>query len=653
VTLFEQLKRRKIVQWALAYLAGAWVTLQLVAILAGQFGWPEFAQRGITIVLLTGFFITLVVAWYHGEQGRQRVSGPELLMVAALLVLAGAATVLVRGETGGGQDPPREGVERGATGPAGTKPGDAGAAAATEASDLLPVSERSIAVLPLDNLSPAGEHDYFAGAMTEEITTALSKVPDLRVTSRNSAAKFAAASMSVREFAHELGVAHVLEGSVQRIGDQVRITVQLIEARTDEHLWSATYERELVDVLRVQVEIAEQIADRLAASFSDRERERILAGASEDPVAYDLYLRARQVDVDLAGPEEIDASIEQLRRATERNPDFSLAWAELSFRYSVKASYAGREWIDSSGPALDRAVETADDSSLAVVLRAYQSVLGRGDREEGLAWLREAVADHGSNYPLVMSLARLQRFTGDLPEVVRWLHRAAALDPLSPVPWMLLAEAYGQVGLHGRAERAVRRALEMEPGDPWAWLQLGDVQMAAGEYEDAMTTADSLAERSGEVARAMRAWIHLRRGDLDRAHALMEQVADSRIAEGPMGRYLMPLVAHLRFQSGDSVGGRRAIERARARLGTGADVVPAGDELLALKVAALGGDAPASVEALRAYVRAGGRGYHEIERSPLFARVRRDPAFRDELARLEHTVEQMRRQIERDLAARR
>lgn len=505
-------------------------------------------------------------------------------------------------------------------------------------------------MLSLDNLSPSGEYDYFAGAMTEEITSALSKVPDLRVTSRNSAAKFAAANVSVREFARELAVAHVLEGSVQRVGDRVRITVQLIDARTDEHVWSESYERELVDVLQVQVDIAEQIADRLAASFSNREREPILAGVSGDPVAYDLYLRAQQVEPDLAGPEEIDESIGQLRRATEREPTFSLAWAELSFRYRLNVSYAGCAWTDSSGAALDRAIESADDTALAVVLRAVRGVLGGGDREEGLAWLREAVANHPSDYTytLVSSHARLQRFTGNLPEVTRWFRRAAAIDPLSPIPWIFLAEAYSQVGLYDRAERALRRAMELEPGSPWPWLELDDLQVARSEYEAALTPADSLEHRSDELGRALVPGSIIARGPGPRPgpDGAGGRFADGGGADGPLPHtpHGPPPVPERRFRRG-----KPHPRRVEARLGMEADVLPAADEFLALKVAALRGDESGSVEALRAYVEAGGRSLHEIERSPLSSRVRRDSAFRAEL----HDLERMRRQIEQDLATRR
>lgn len=635
MAVIRELKRRKIVQWTLAYLAGAWVALQLVAILAGQFGWPAVVERGATVLLASGFFIALVVAWYHGEKGRQRVSGPELLMLAGILVVAGAAIALVRGEP--------------AAETPGSGPGADGAVRATDPGPPVPVPERSIAVLPLNDLSPGDEHAYFAGAMTEEITTSLSKVPELRVTSRNSASKFPESGKTVREFARELGVAHVLEGSVQRVGDDVRITVQLIDARTDEHLWSETYERELGDVLEVQVEIAREVANRLAASFSDEETRRILAGATQDPVAYDLFLRAVEPELEFSGPGEVDETIHLLRRAVDRDHGFWLAWAELSFAFRHKSSIAGPAWIDSSRAALDRAIGQVDDHSVDAILRAFRARYQGEGREDAMARLREAVASRPSSYLLVMHLTLHALSTGDLPEAARWGRRAAALDPLSSQPWSMLGSVYATTGLYGRAERAIWRAVEVDPESVWPWLQLAFLETQRGRYAEAIRAADSLELRNSQAASAIRGNVRMWSGDMEGARSVTEDLPRSDLIHGPLGRLMLPFLAHLRSFHGDTAGASELLERAQSMLGS--DPHPEGDKLTALRIAAVRGDAAAATEALRRYREGGGRNVSHIKQSPLFSRVRQDSAFRAELRSLEQIVERMRRQIERDLAA--
>lgn len=625
---FEELKRRKLVQWTLAYVAGAWVVLQLLDVVAEPWGIGSGLLLAAQILLAFGFFATLVLAWYHGEQGRQRVSGPELLMLAALLVIAGGVIVLVRGD---GEAPA------------------AGADEAALAAGLASIPERSIAVLPLDDNSPNPDDAWFAGAMTEQITSALSRVPDLRVTSRGSASQFPESGMTVREFARELGVAHVLEGSVQRVEDQVQITVQLIDARTDEHLWSHTYERELTDVLDLQVEIARAIAERLAASFTEREEERILAGATDDPVAYDLYLRASEIPWVLATPEQLGEKTELLRRTVARDSTFGLAWADLGITYFVRSGSDGEEWTDSSRAALDRAVALTDGPPLAWV-RAVRAILFRDvDRDETIARLREAVEAEPSNTYLLESLSILYQLIGDLPAAIRYARQAVAVDPLDASHWYWLSFPYRRLGLFDRAEAVIRRIIELEPEETRPWLQLIWLNILQGRYDAALAALDSAAARGDPSGPLWKGGVHVWAGELEDAHAAFAEAFEDSLEQASV--HFLPTVAHVRSRQSDTSGARRMLERAEASLGTDPGKVRAdADHWLALEIAAVRGDIAAAVQALREYVDAGGRNFYEIERSPVFSRVRQDSAFQAELARLEHIVERQRRQVEHDLA---
>jgi TolB-like protein/Tfp pilus assembly protein PilF len=627
MSTWTELKRRKIVQWGLAYLAGAWVMLQLVNILAGPFGLPVGLQRGITVLLAFGLPIALVVAWYHGEQGRQRVSGPELLMVAALLVGAGAAIAFVRGA------PAPEAMIPEVARDALSGPTDG---------ESIEVFSRSVAVLPLDDHSPSGEHGYFAEAMTEELTTALSKVPELRVPSRNSASKFPQSGLTVREFARQLGVAHVLEGSVRRAGDRVRITVQLIDARADEHVWSETYDRDLTNILEAQVEIARQVADRLAATFTERERARIVAGSTQDPVAYDHYLRAWQSR----------EPIPLLRQAVERDPGFALAWGELGGLYYWERVYtADDRWNDSIRFALDRAVELTDDPSLELKYRAWKIWSLAEDLEdlpETIGLLRQAVDANPGATELIRTLAFAYESSGDLVVAARWIRRWTQLDPLNPWAWSALASQYMRVGLDEHAERAIGRAHQADPQSISPWVPLQWLRLLQGRYREALTAVDSLRVRGHAEAPLEEGIVHTWADAIEAARDAFDRAAP-RVAR--QHYWSAANRAHGHLLLGDTTAARAVLSRARAMT----ERAPTDPWARYHQLAILGvlGDVSAATEALRHYSTQGGREARLIRHSPLFSRVRHDPAFQAELAELERIVAQQRREIERDLLANR
>src|SRR5689334_22565979 len=269
---FERLKQRKLVQWAIAYVAAAFALLQGIDIIAQQFGWPEGVRRGITLALVVGFFVTLIIAWYHGERGAQRVSGTELLIIGLVLAVGGgflwrfAAT---------------------------SHPSD-NKTLASRAATAIP--DKSIAVLPFENLSEEKANAFFALGIQDEILTRLAKIADLKVISRTSTAQYQSKPESLTLIAQQLGVANILEGSVQTAGDAVHINVQLIKAATDAHLWAESYDRELKNIFGVEGEVAGAIAEALKATLTGAEKKAIAEKPTENMAAYDAYLRGRSIE---------------------------------------------------------------------------------------------------------------------------------------------------------------------------------------------------------------------------------------------------------------------------------------------------------------------------------------------------------------------
>jgi TolB-like protein len=254
-SLLQRLKERKLFQWALAYLAGAWLVFQGIEVLAEPWNLSEAVQRAIHVLLGIGFLVTLVLAWYHGEKGRQRASGVELLILAGILVIAGAAVAAL-----GRLSPEGE-----------------GAIGQQAGADSKIIDAKSVAVLPFDNFSPDPNDAYFADGMQEQLISTLSRISGLSVRGRMSVMRYRDNPKPLPEIAAELGVTFIIEGSARIVGDEVSVTAQLIDAGQDEHLWSEEYDREFSvgNILLIHREIAEHVASQLRTELTPEERERI------------------------------------------------------------------------------------------------------------------------------------------------------------------------------------------------------------------------------------------------------------------------------------------------------------------------------------------------------------------------------------------
>ena len=298
----RRLRKRKIVQWALTYGAGAWVLLQVLGLMASTYHWPDSVMRIAFGVAVIGFLVTLVLAWYHGELGEQKVSRNELLLLVALLLLGGG--LLWRTA----QSPP-----------------PVVATVATPTAPEIKISEKSIAVLPFVNMSSDKDQEYFSDGISEELLNQLSKVQALQVAARTSSFSFKGKQIAIPEIAKTLHVAHVLEGSVRRSGDQLRITAQLVRAADGYEIWSETWDRKLDDVFKIQDEIAVAVIEQLKV--------KLLGAAPKvrttDPKAYAMYLQA--VQLGRQGTAETYAKSDDLyRQVLAIDPNYAAAWVELS-----------------------------------------------------------------------------------------------------------------------------------------------------------------------------------------------------------------------------------------------------------------------------------------------------------------------------------
>ena len=338
--LWASLRRRKVVQWGIAYVAGAWGLLQGLAYLSSVFQWPAQLQRPVTMAFLVGLPVALVLAWYHGDRGHQRVSGREFAILTVLLLVGGGLFWWV------GRMPV-------------TPP--AGVAAGARPQRRLPVANAagtSIAVLPFVNMSGDKDNEYFSDGISEELLNVLVRVDGLGVASRTSSFGYKGSPLGTADIAKALKVNHVLEGSVRKAGNHVRITAQLIDAVNDRHLWSETYDRELTDIFAIQEEIANSIVDALRGQLGTAQAVAPVTVRADtaNVEAYQLYLKARELFI---ARRELPESIRLFEQVTQLDPGFARGWEGLAAVYAIAPSWGivDRDYVELAKPAALRALK--------------------------------------------------------------------------------------------------------------------------------------------------------------------------------------------------------------------------------------------------------------------------------------------------------
>jgi serine/threonine-protein kinase len=331
----------------------------------------------------------------------------------------------------------------------------------------IPAPEKSIAVLPFENLSNNKENAYFAAGVQDEILSDLAKIADLKVISRTSTLPYETGKpRNSRKIGQELGVAHLLEGSVQRAGNHLRVNAQLINSRTDAHLWAQTYDREVADVFAIQSEIARAIADQLQAKISDREKAAIARPGTSDPVANDHYLKA----LGMCQPPECESpreAIKLLEQAVARDPRFLRAYCALAQvhldLYENTDHTPAR--LQSANSAIEKAAQLQPDAGEVHLVRARYMARGLRDYDRARSELELARRNLPNDAPLYYEIAMTDRRQNRWTEALRNLERAVELDPRNVAYLADSAEACSYLRRYGEADRIGRRALALSPHD--------------------------------------------------------------------------------------------------------------------------------------------------------------------------------------------
>lgn len=373
------------------------------------------------------------------------------------------------------------------------------------------VNRKSIAVLPFDNLSNEKENEYFSDGITEDIITQLSKIADLRVVSRTSILQYKNSNKKLEEIGEELNVATILEGSVRRVNNQVRIVSQLIDVKTDEHLWAETYDRELKDIFAIQSEIAKHIASALEATLTPDEKNRIEKKPTNSLSAYDFYLKGRDYYYRYKKKENSNA-VELFQKALNLDKDYALAWAGLADAYAQMPVRFGFEsfWLDSALVAGERAVEL--DANLAEAQKALGTVyLYKGWYDKALESYRKAVELKPNYFSAVSNIGVIYYFRGSLDEALRWFKKTVSLHPTFALAYTNVGEIYRLLIDHRKSEQWLNKALAIQPDQSHAYYLLALVNLAERKDQKAMKYLDQmlavnpddsrLLEQAGQIAR--------------------------------------------------------------------------------------------------------------------------------------------------------
>ena len=459
---FQRLKQRKLVQWSVAYVAAAFALLQGVDIVAQRFAWPDFITRALIIAACVGFFLVLVLAWYHGERGAQRVNGTELLILALLLAIGGG--LLWRFAAASPQQ-----VVRPATAAA-------------------PVAEKSIAVLPFANLSEDKANAYFAEGVQDEILTRLAKIADLKVISRTSTQRFKSAPENLPEIARQLGVAHILEGSVQKSAGQVRVNVQLIHAQSDAHLWADTFDRKLTDIFAVESEIAQAIADTLQAKLTGSEKIQLAKKPTANSEAYELYLKGRFFWNKRTGP-DLRKAIDYFTAAIARDPDYALAYAALAQSWILLPAHNAAAPIDCIGPAeaaIRQALAVDETSSDAHAALGLLRASFQFNFTDATAELDRALQLNPNDSTALHWSGMVHVGLGQSERAIAELRRGVEIDPLSLIINTNLAVALIRARRLDEAIVQLRKTMEMDASFAYAHRTLGVALELQGKTEEAI-----------------------------------------------------------------------------------------------------------------------------------------------------------------------
>jgi len=514
LSLFKELKRRNVIRVAIAYAVAAWLLIEITATTFPILKLPDWSVTLVTVLVLIGFPLALIFAWafeltpeglkkekdVDRSQSKTHVTGRKLdFIIITVLVLALGYFAYDKFLL----QPERSEVF-----------GDIG---------------RSIAVLPFVNMSDDSGNEYFSEGLSEELLNLLVKIPELRVAARTSSFSYKGKDVKIAQIGEELDVSHVLEGSVRKSGDHVRITAQLIKTDDGFHLWSKTFDRTLEDIFVVQDEIAKAVVDELKINMLGAMPE----GRTTDPEVYSLYLQGKYFR-NLRGEENLEKAVAAFKQALAIDPEYAPAWVGIQVAYSLQANYAQRPEEETralSMEAVKRALAIDENMASAWAGLAYLKRSNEWDWQGARVAINKALKLEPNNADVLPAAASLAGTFGRLSESVELFERNVELDPLRLGSLRALGIRYLNVGRFDDAFETFRRVQALNPDYPGIRGDLATTYLMSGDPKNALVEAEKGS--TGEFHSYLLTVIHSDLGNEAKAQSMINELLETSAHDFP------------------------------------------------------------------------------------------------------------------------
>src|SRR5438477_11571143 len=509
---FEELQRRKVYRVAAAYIVAAGFLIQIASAAFPAWELPNWSLRLVIVLLLIGFPIALILAWAYditpqGIQGTPTTPGAHrrrnliLLIALAVIISASAGFLLL----------PRAVWDK---------------------------IDKSVAILPFQNLSSDRDNAYFADGIQDEVLTRLAKIGDLKVISRTSTQGYQSEPGNLAEIAKQLGVANILEGSVQKAGNQVRVNVHLVNVQTGSQLWAETYDRKLSDIFVIESEIAKGVVESLQAKLTGREEQVLAAKPTNNPEAYDAYLRGLAFEArSNYSSETLFKAIDFDGLAVQLDPNFALAWARLSGAHALlyfnrgDATTARR---DAAKEALENAQKLQPNSPESLLFVGYYQYWVQRDYELAKTTFEHVSKMLPGNAEVSYALGAVARREGFWDESVAYWERGLALDPRNPALLIEVAWTYAALRQFPTALKLYDRALDILPNELSLMALKASIYQAEGNLQEAakLLAQVNTQTNSDAVVRIKLAQLRLERNQTEAIRFVQARQAQLHFASG-------------------------------------------------------------------------------------------------------------------------
>ena len=542
---FEELQRRKVYRVAAAYIVAAGFLIQIASAVFPAWELPNWSLRLVIALLLIGFPIAVILAWAYDitakgiqitpQTGGHRRRNLILLIVAAVIVSVSAGFLLL----------PRVVREK---------------------------VDKSVAVLPFQNLSSDPENAYFADGIQEEVLTRLAKIADLKVISRASTQRYQSEPGNLAEIAKQLGVANILEGSVQKAGDQVRVNVHLVNVQTGSQLWAETYDRKLSDIFVVESEIAKGIAESLQATLTGREEQALAANPTNNPEAYDAYLRGLAFEArSNYSSDALFKAIDFYDLAVRIDPNFALAWARLSGAHALLYFNRGDTTAarrDAAKEALEHAQKLQPNSPETLLFLGYYQYWVLHDYALAKTTFEHVSKMLPGNSEVSYALGAIARREGHWDESVAYWERGLALDPRNTALLIEVAWTYAALRQFPTALKLYDRALDILPNELSLMALKASIYQAEGNLqESAKLLVQVNAQTNSDMAvRVKLAQLRLERNQTEAIRFVQPREARLHFASGIEKGIKQGGLALIQRVAGDTASAKASAEQARNTL---------------------------------------------------------------------------------------